>query len=225
MADAGPGNLFQRHDLLKIDPRAWREGLAARPELQNLPHLSDWARQGWPVIVRRYLPADCRDLVPIAIPLPPGAQKLRIALALPKESVIAPLPPVSLREAQKTAPSIWQDTIEAILAIADQHQVNVSIFGSLLWQALTGLDYLRVSSDLDLLWHLQGASFSWSLIDAIAWLDRKSPVRIDGEIRLSCGGLNWREIASGQSEILVKTLMGIETHTLKSLLENLECSA
>src|SRR6201995_2317825 len=86
---------WQRHDLLLVAPKAWTAALAAH-SLNEVPLLPQWADRGWPVIVRRRLQREARDVVPVGVPLPPAAGKSRIALNLPQAAVTARAAPTSL---------------------------------------------------------------------------------------------------------------------------------
>ena len=55
---------WQRHDLLLVAPKAWTAALAAH-SLNEVPLLPQWADRGWPVIVRRRLQREARDVVPV----------------------------------------------------------------------------------------------------------------------------------------------------------------
>ncbi|HWT97409.1 MAG TPA: phosphoribosyl-dephospho-CoA transferase MdcG domain-containing protein, partial [Terriglobales bacterium] len=77
-------------------------------------------------------------------------------------------------------------------------------FGSLAWQHLTDLSFLSAGSDLDLLWPLPASGLD-GLLTAIARLDRHAPMRIDGELIGTQGGVNWRELHdSAGNEVLLK---------------------
>jgi hypothetical protein len=57
-----------------------------------------------------------------------------------------------------------------------------SAFGSLLWGYQTGLTYLSLHSDLDILWPVPSAFDVLSLVFGIAEVQRDAPLRIDGEV-------------------------------------------
>jgi phosphoribosyl-dephospho-CoA transferase len=94
------------------------------------------------------------------------------------------------------------------------------VFGSLLWQHLTGLPYLSGTSDLDLLWPVAGAVDA-RLLPALAALDADAPMRLDGEIVLPDGrGVNWRELhaAAPDEAVLAKQRDGLALCAARSLL-------
>jgi phosphoribosyl-dephospho-CoA transferase len=56
-----------------------------------------------------------------------------------------------LRSAARVADPSWRPTIASLLAVGARTGVEPSVFGSLLWEHLTGLAYLTPHSDLDVL--------------------------------------------------------------------------
>ena len=165
-----------------------------------------WAARGWPLVVRRRSADDRPDRVPLGLPLPPSCGKRRIAVDLDPH-VLGPLcsPPL-LAEIRHIAPANWHPTIDALLALAREYAVDVRVFGSFAWQTLTGLDYISAGSDLDLLWPLTPRTRQ--ILPRIASLDATAPGRLDGEVE-GDGAVNWRELASGSAEVLVKSCDGV----------------
>ena len=196
---------YRRHDLLDVEPGAWRAVTADRADLAGVPHVAAWIENGHPLILRRPHPGEEPGRVPVGLPLPPRDGKGRIGLALPPEAV-RPRRPVRLSDARGACPPAWAGTVEAVLALGERHGLAPRPFGSLLWQSLTGLPYLSESSDLDLLWPTVGAVPS-GLLDGLAAIEAGAPMRLDGEILLpDGGGVNWRELhAAGPSDdVLIK---------------------
>ncbi|KQP39494.1 malonate decarboxylase holo-[acyl-carrier-protein] synthase [Methylobacterium sp. Leaf106] len=182
-----------RHDLLRVDPASWERLLAGRGDLDGVPHLAEWARRGWPVIVRRRDPGEPADHIPAGLPLPPSAGKRRIGLALPAAAA-SRFGPVTLESARMTAPEAWRPVVDDVLALRSEYGLTPTVFGSLLWQTLTGLPYLGAGSDLDLLWPLSGR-VDPRFLQALARIEARAPMRLDGEIVLPDGaGINWREL-------------------------------
>ena len=197
---------LRRHDLLRAQPSAWAGLLAERADLADPPWLAGWAERGWPLVVRRAEPADPPGLVALGLPLPPSAGKRRLALNLAPEVLSAPQPPPLLALAAASAPASWRATVARLTTL----DADVRVFGSLAWQALTGLDYLDPASDLDLLWPLPPAEAVEALLANVAAIDAEALVRLDGElVRTDGAAANWRELASGCGEVLVKRLDGV----------------
>jgi len=204
---------WQRHDLLLIAPEAWRAGLRRSPALAELPFVQGWAERGWPVILRRHTEDEDQHLVPVGLPLPPGAGRHRVALLLPRDGILHVRRPPSLRAAVWAADPAWQSAMAALLQLGRPREPLV--VGSLLWQHITALPYLSLTSDLDLLWTVRKRRDIGPLLDGIARVQRDAPMRIDGEVILPDGtAVNWRELwvaSQGRDEtsVLGKSTAGV----------------
>ncbi|HVI88293.1 MAG TPA: malonate decarboxylase holo-[acyl-carrier-protein] synthase [Dongiaceae bacterium] len=194
---------LQRHTFVKVEVAAWAALIATRPDLADEPLVTGWAQRRFPLIVRRGVGGADDKLVALGLPLPPSHGKRRIAVALPRDTISEIAAPPLLSEAAQMAPEHWQDVIRRLVALSQE----VRCFGSLAWQYLTGLPYLSAGSDLDLLWSLPDADDLDGLLAAVAHLERDAPMRIDGEIIGTQGGVNWRELHQvASSEVLLKGL-------------------
>jgi phosphoribosyl-dephospho-CoA transferase len=210
-----------RHDLLRTDAAVWDAMLAHDTGLADLPLIANWARLGWPVIVRRRAAEDIANGTPVGLPLPPSHGKRRIALSVPADAAVNKLPPVLLHEAASSAPAGWESTIVALLDLAAAAVVSPRVVGALLWEHATGLCYLTAQSDLDLVWPVPDESTATSLVESLLRYDTIGPVRLDGDLELPDGaGVNWREFAqvtSNGGDVLVKTTSGVEMRHVSGL--------
>ncbi|MCJ2070217.1 malonate decarboxylase holo-[acyl-carrier-protein] synthase [Methylobacterium sp. J-030] len=209
---------FGRHDLVRVDPSAWAAWLKTRPDLTGLRQLDGWADAGRPLIVRRRVPGEAGTAIPLGLPMPPADGKRRIGLALPA-AALTPMAPPDLSATREYAPAAWHATIAALLALGRGHGLAPRPFGSVLWQAVTGLTYLGPTSDLDLLWPCP-EPVSTGLLDGLDAIAREAPMRIDGEILLPDGtGLHWRELrdAPKGGSILAKGLDGVTLRAVAGL--------
>jgi malonate decarboxylase holo-[acyl-carrier-protein] synthase len=193
-----------RHSMVHAAPMAWAELLAARPDMAREPLLAGWADAGFPLVVRRPACGDEAGAIPLGLPLPPAHGKRRIGLSLPPRAILRSGPPPLLREAAASAPSGWRAVVADLVRLDPQ----VRVFGSLAWQHLTGLPYVIAGSDIDLLWSLPPAACIGRLLTGIGAIERRAPMRIDGEILGPPGGVNWREMWSG-GDVLVKSNRGV----------------
>lgn len=202
-----------RHALLRVSPAAWAAVLEARPEWQAEPLLAHWAERGWPLVARRRGECEAGGGVAAGLPLPPSAGKRRLAVLLPRGTVTEIRPPLPLADALPSAPPGWRPVLEALLALGAEHHATPRVFGSLGWTALTGLDYLGPASDLDLLWPVLPPVRMEALLAALARIEARAPMRLDGEVLLPDGsGANWRELQAGGAEILVKGTGDVALH-------------
>lgn len=177
---------LQRHQLVSLAPGA----PDPLPDFVPQSARAAWQAADRPLIVRR----GARDNgVPLGFPLPPDMGKARIGFCLPPQDLVSRCAP-TLLALLPAAPTHWRGTLEAADVLARAQGIKISAFGALLWQALTGLAYLHPGSDLDLLWHCP-ARMPPGLPKAIATLDDRAPMRLDGEVVVDGCGVQWRELA------------------------------
>ncbi|MCE4224092.1 malonate decarboxylase holo-[acyl-carrier-protein] synthase [Methylobacterium sp. C25] len=208
-----------RHDLVRVDPAAWAAMLRQRPDLDGVPQLAGWAEAGRPLIVRRFFPGEPRDSIPLGLPLPPADGKRRIGFAFSPDD-LSLYPVLALADARTVAPEAWHTTLDALIALGAEHGLTPRPFGSLLWQAATGLTYLAATSDLDVLWSLPTQTIPAGFLAALARIAEAAPMRLDGEILLPDGaGLHWREVldAPETGDVLAKHRDRLEMRAVASL--------
>lgn len=215
------GEAWRRHDLLRIKPSVWARVSSRQPQVAALPEIVNWATLGRPLIVRRRTPKDEGGTIPTAISLPAGWSQRRVAVQVFPEEISERVQGATLRAAHRATPVSWQATVAHLLDLANESGVEPRIFGSLLWQQLTGLSYLSATSDLDLLWPIRGPKCVTRLVSRLAAIEANSPMRLDGELLLpDGGGVNWRELYDGASKVLVKTMSGVELRRVKTLFQD-----
>jgi phosphoribosyl-dephospho-CoA transferase len=200
---------LKRHQLLRLFPAAWDALLASHLDLSVRPWLGEWARHGWPLIVRRPLPGEA-SRVPVGLPLPPSEGKRRIALQVRFADIasVAPLPRLS--DVMGVAPQSWRPTLRQLVELAQIYQVRCGVFGSLAWQRLTGLTYVGVGSDLDIVWTLPHRALITQFFASMAEIESHAPMRFDGELWREDGAcVSWRELRSGTAELAVKTMTDV----------------
>jgi phosphoribosyl-dephospho-CoA transferase len=201
---------LERHRLVWLSDAGWLTLLPQAPDAPARQCLDHWAREHLPLVVTRQPPDDDQLAVGLAMPARWGRRKLALRVArehllysggFPAAADIAALLPVSARPA-------WRALCAELAGLG----VSPRVHGSHGWQKLTGLRYLRPSSDIDL--HI--AVDSEALADRVATLlqlDIGGP-RIDGELLFPDGAaIAWREwlqLRSGRvREVLVKRLDGV----------------
>ncbi|SON54036.1 phosphoribosyl-dephospho-CoA transferase [Hartmannibacter diazotrophicus] len=223
-----------RHDLLLVRPECWAGVLARahragwqpgapalQPQARKL--VAGWAEQGWPVIVRRLAACETSPLIAVGLPLPPSLGKQRIALEVAPQEVLDSLAGVHLGREIGSLPPRLAPQLGDVLDLAHACGVAPRIFGALLWQHLTGLEYVHGGSDIDLLWPLGEATDRNRLLGGLTAIDETGPARIDGEILLASGrAVNWRELRDGlvagaEGTVMVKTLEGVRLECLQTL--------
>ena len=195
-----------RHDLVFVSPEGWRAMLDARDDLAADSLLARWPKMRWPTIRRRALPCEATGLA-LGLPLPPSAGKKRVSFVVDIDHVVSVARPPSLRQARAYAPRNWWPTLDRLDGLALRHSVDARVFGSLAWQALTGLDYVTGRSDLDVLFEFRRETDIDRFVADVAAIETDAPMRLDGELMGADGAaVNWREFHGGASELLVKSL-------------------
>lgn len=180
--------------------------LEARGDLATDSLLARWPKMRWPTIRRRALPCEANSLA-LGVPLPPSSGKRRISLLVDIDQVASVARPPLLRQVRAYAPRNWWQTLDRLDALALRHSVDARVFGSLAWQSLTGLDYVTISSDLDLLFEFRRETDIDRFVGEVAAVDAAAPMRLDGELMGADGAAaNWREFHAGASELLVKSI-------------------
>lgn len=206
---------LRRHTLVTLTAAGWGAAFARDPALADDPLVRAWAERGWPLIVRRASPDEAdAGRVPLGLPLPPAAGKRRIALNVAADALatVGPLP--ALADVLAAAPDAWHVPLRELDALGARCGVPGRVFGSLAWQALTGEPYLAASSDLDIVFPLPAAASLAALLDGLAAIDARAPMRIDGELlRADGAGVNWRELHARLPEVAVKTATAVELMT------------
>ena len=138
--------------------------------------------------------------MPVGLPLPPTLGKVRVALSIQPGVACHTMAGLALSDARDVAPAPWRGTVDAVLSLGRSLGTAPRVFGALLWQTLTGIAYLHVASDLDLLWQMEDATALPQLLEGLARIDATAPVRIDGEVLTALGAINWRELALAQRD-------------------------
>ena len=204
---------LDRHRVVRLRPQGWAALVGASEDLRREPFLEGWARRGWPFIVRRARPEDAGG-VPLGLPLPPCLGRGRLSLRVDRAEIVSDEPPPSLADCRAVAPVSWRPALDAILAAGARHGTAVRCFGSLAWANLTGLPYLLPESDLDLLLFPRDLGETAALAADLTGLQSGAPMRLDGEIVRPDGiSANWREVAAGSPEVLVKWRAGVALWT------------
>jgi phosphoribosyl-dephospho-CoA transferase len=226
VAELVPSANFQRHDLVRIDEAHWQALVAMEGESTRTCWLREWMARGWPVIVRRDDGKSGPDSVAVGVPLPRSCGKLRVALHVPRMAVAARLPPLLLADCRHTAPGRWDTVLDQLEALSDATATVPGVCGSLLWQHLTGLEYLHDASDIDVLWRVRSLSQALAIADALPGIEQRTGIRVDGEILSARGwGVHWREFGTQAPEMLVMTRRNAQIRSKADVFEHLDAAA
>ena len=233
--------MFRRHELVWLTPRGWDAALAQVPEHPTADAqrsvLAQWRNAGWPAVARRGeavnhavnqttgAPGSTCYLGIAPPPDPHTGAKRRIALQADAGDVARSAPPLSIadRIVHAALPSAWRRAFIALAARATG--LDVRVYGSLSWQALTHLPCVTPTSDIDLLFQPQTEQ---QLHAGLALLSAaQADLPLDGEIAFPTGqAVAWKEwllAVHGEARVLVKQEDGVrllDTHALLATLRS-----
>ena len=164
------------------------------------------------------------DPIAVGLALPPALGKRRVAFSVDPGDIARYTPPLLLAEAVAQAPAAWQPVLAELHDAAINIGIELRVFGSLAWQALSGIQYLTPQSDIDLLWHPQSHAQLRQGIALLARWERSGGLRADGEVLFGgSGAVSWREWAAlksgGDQRVLVKRAFSAELVAAGELLE------
>ena len=176
---------LHRHKLVWLSPQGWRQALAFAPG--HAEALQSWRRENWPLVARRRDADATAGEVALGLPLPPCPVngKVRIALRLPASAVTRSSEALALSAVLPSLPSRWQADAAALAAQAAAQHLTLRVYGSAAWQALTGLNYIGLRSDIDLLFYPESVA---ALEAGVALFQHHAhQLPLDGEIIFPSG--------------------------------------
>jgi phosphoribosyl-dephospho-CoA transferase len=221
------GHKFARHALKWIRPESRVTVAAQITEDAMHAHVAAWLAADRPLVVARQTCGDAMpETIAVGLALPPAQGKRRIALSVAAQDISRYSLPLLLADALTHAPSAWQTALVELDAAAKDIGIELRVFGSLAWQALSGLPYLTAQSDIDLLWHPRLNAQLQQGIALLARWEQDSGIRADGEVLFGKNSaVSWREWATlkpdDEQRVLVKRESSAELVGTRELLEML----
>ncbi len=211
----------RRHDLAWIDPESWQPQNVCRHAPSTLAAVHDWFEAGRPAVVcRQHDPAP--DCVCLGVPLPPRQGGNRVALLARRTGIRAVQAPPSLAQVVPDAPADWQAPLQRLAQAAQSLRISLSVYGSLLWQHLTGEPYVSSRSDVDLLFSVADPGHLLQAFNLLRDWERESGLRTDGEVQLADGAaVAWRELSCAPARVLVKSLHDVQLRPGREILQRL----
>jgi phosphoribosyl-dephospho-CoA transferase len=218
---------LSRHTLVWIQPER-RVAVAAQVTDDKLhAQVAAWLAADRPLVVARQPCGESQTArISVGLTLPPALGKLRVALVAASNDIARYAPPLRLDDALAHAPAGWQSALTELDAAAMDVGIELRVFGSLAWHALSGLQYVTPQSDIDLLWHPQShVQLQQGIVLLKRW-EQDSGLRADGEMLFGASNaVSWREWATlkpaGDQRVLVKRISSAELVDAGELLEML----
>lgn len=216
----------RRHDLIWIDRHGAGFDCCGGCEASRWL-VAQWIAAGRPFVVARQPSAvrETRQTLRVGLALPPQAGKVRIAIDVAANTVARIEPPAALRSVVVRMTDDWRPALSSLQNRSTDAAIELRVFGSVAWQALTGLRYVTSSSDLDVLWKPGSRSQLARGMSLLASWERASGIRLDGEILFggdSAVALREWRVRHRSARVLVKTLFGATLQRPVSLLAQLD---
>lgn len=199
---------LRRHSLVWLSQ-------APQPALAGESSVVDkWHADGNPFVVCRQRGQG--DLLALGFCLPaPGQRPRRIGVNSRSGEIVRLARPPSLGEIaailRSRASAAEQLAAAGKFTIlsdaAAKAGLDPRVFGSWMWQALTGGSHVNESSDLDVLIDVSTASDAGRAADFLQGAAADYPFVVDGELSISgLGEVHWREYLNGEPDVLVKSI-------------------
>lgn len=117
------------------------------------------------------------------------------------------LPPTLEEIARCPAAVRHADSFARLASAAAEARLAIRVYGSWMWQALTGERHVHEASDLDVLIDVAGVAEADRATAFLAGIEPTLAFRLDGEISFArLGEVNWREYRQDRPEILLKSV-------------------
>lgn len=199
---------LQRHSLVWVDPRF--NPASCLTVAEHVVAAREWIATGLPLVAARQPRQRNPELFSLGLTLPPPSTRQRVALSVPAEALFRQSGPMALDRVLETGEQRCRELIRQILAVCRSAKVTPHVYGSMMWQTVSGRPYMTESSDLDVLFCCDDSSDIHGLLDALEGFEESNP-RLDGEILSASGwAAAWREVAAatkpgGLGTLLVKS--------------------
>lgn len=237
MTEAALSSLsLQRHDWVVLSEAGWQNLMTTLTE--EAQQLETWRTANWPLVVRRQDADVLHDkaVVCAGIALPPAHSSVmpqqkgrRISVRLARDEVSTMRAPLALDEALSSAPVMWQSALLRLLQTAAEQEMRIQVVGSLAFQAITGLPYLKPESDIDLLMRVNSKAQLAAAVNLLAQFSEVLP--LDGEIIFpNTAAVAWKEwwqvqqraggaLSRTQNRVLVKDMTQVRLMPIADLLD------
>ncbi len=138
----------------------------------------------------------------------PEIRPRRVGARTSKEHIIRTARPPVLAEVARCGPAL--DRAPSFRRLADEAAHagrDLRVYGSWMWQVLTGEAHVRPTSDLDLLVDVAGPDEAEEVAGFLARQEAELAFKLDGELSFAgLGEVQWREFLLGTPEVLLKAV-------------------
>lgn len=203
---------LRRHALV------WLSRAPAADNGSDAARASDWHAAGRPFVVTRRRDDGLRAGSDVGLgfcttdPVHPELRPRRIAARTALANVVRrDRPPLLSEIARCPAAAPHALAFGRLQEAASGQSLEVRVYGSWMWQALTNERHVHEASDLDVVIDVAGAAQADYAAAFLAAQEAALGLRIDGELSLAgLGEVHWREFRQGKPDVLLKTIDGMQ---------------
>lgn len=202
--------MYRRHDLVWLTDAGWQAALEALPAQHAV--FAYWRTEAWPVAVRRHDPATVSAgglCVGLSLPPDSAGNRQRASWRVALEHIERSSAPLALKAARAALPAHWRHGFSQLQELSVG--LDLRVYGSLAWQALTSLPCLTADSSIDLLLRPVSRHQLQAGLALLSGPEHGLP--LSGEIMFPDGdAVAWQEwLAAGpaHARVLVKRIDGV----------------
>jgi phosphoribosyl-dephospho-CoA transferase len=212
---------LQRNRLAWLTDAAWQQVVDRNWDIQAQCILNHWRAQKLPLVLCTQRVQQAPQTISLGLPAPAQWARRKLALEVEPHGIqcVGTFPLLESIVQTAFADEAMLDFLQQMHAL----QVPVQVYGSYGWQHLTGLAYVHLASDLDVIAPVPDMACASMVARALQ--DLRLPIRIDGELAFSGGqAIAWREylqwIDGKVKHVLLKSRKAVQladTFSLKTL--------
>lgn len=185
--------VLQRNQLVWLSDSGWKQLLGRKDNAWDAEAtciLQHWHSIQLPLVVctqrQRHSPAT----ISLGLPAPEQWSRRKLALEVLPQAVERTGGFPSLKQVAHSYFAV--PAMQNLLTAMQANRVQMQVYGSFGWRFLTGLDYVRSTSDLDLRAEVPDHATACKVVLALGSL--QMPLRVDGELAFPDGSaIAWRE--------------------------------
>lgn len=183
---------MRRHDWIYL--REGTQPAFAAADEAALAFARDWVAQGRPLVAARQ--SDGSGKVALGLALPVDHATRRLACSVDHADVVRSRNPLTVDEAAHVLPAHDAEALRRFADAVAGHALQVGVYGSTAWEAMSGLRYRHEASDVDVVCDVASSSGLSACLAAFKDGTRDFRARLDGEVRFAGGrAIAWRELA------------------------------
>lgn len=189
---------------------AWLGGPPGAETDDDRRRAAGWQDAGRPFVVARF--GDDGGMLRLGFctvdPRHPELRPRRVAVrAEPSDVTAIDRPPALAAIVAAAAAHPRREALARLHDAASAEGIDLRVYGSWMWQALTGDAHVHALSDLDVLADVADLDAAARVAAFLARQETATGLTLDGELHLAgIGDLSWRELRGEAPEVLVKTL-------------------